>query len=1143
VTFPGPVIQTASVEIRIVDPTDPSSNTPLSNLAIDVDIAIQEALRALYVQQSPSGAWVGSGAQEQCAATGFALWAIQNQGHVPTNPMNEDILAEFVQRGLDTIFAGAVNAGTIAAVRADVPRGAIAAGVSDLNSNGRSIHPCPGGLTVWYPPPIATAAVIASLAGTRLITVGAFAGETYQNFVADVVDWIGTAQNSAPPNGPRGGWHYNGPTSFSDMSINSWYYLALEGAAAVFPPCGGPGGGGGLVIPDWIKQEAEYALIYHQTNAAGAQPFGYSSAAPLRGGPHGIATTAGGLSGLALVETEVLVPIGDIIDNEPAPLNTVAARRQAALDYLGTYWNNTTMANLLGYGNRGNFYAMWTAARALRLTATALSLPAGTNVTLTHSALDFDWETGETLTPIPQGNVPGAGDPREGYFPFLVRTQDTASGPTTRGRWNQGTYLQGYSASLETALGLLILADRVFGPKCQIACKDIEVACQGPQGAIVRYDITTSGCQDGAQIICTPPSGTLFPIGTTQVTCYVLEPCGDRRSLPCCFDVTVTDNCECLAVTNEHVDCSPDVPGEYTYSFDVTNLSGVPVRRMRLLPCDGDGDLLPDFTMTPDTFQFTPLIPDGGTTTLSVTLSGVDPDRPVCFEIWMFDERFSRCCVLKHCVELPDCCLEIVDGKLECDPADPSQYLWTFSIRNQSPFVVDRIFLWPPAGVSISPSSFILPPLPTGSVSAPLQVTISGAGPGDTVCFEISIHESRTGDCCAETICLTLPDCQPCDVPDSCAVTRVATLCQVPGTDFLEARVTLTICNNCNADPIEFQWSVDGFTDPACPNPFLSAANFSPSSGVTQPLFQGKCETIVLTIRTDFGQFPPGATACWEATVVNPLTGVAFTCRGRVRSPQPPQIKAVANPVDPVLIPRGEVGAVRFELSSVDPTLPGQVVRFVLSSSLPEESASGAISLNGLPPGEVVRGQADVPGDGRATVVAVEVRFAIHVPSSFFDVFLIVDSADGTSGDVLASAIVGSFDPRDCNGNEVSDDVDILLGISQDANRDGVPDECRGLPIGRVEPVFRRGDSNSDRIVDLSDGVKILGYLFLGADDPGCLDAADSSDDGAIDIGDAVTIFNFLFSGGREPAAPGPFVCGEDLTGDELTCFEKRPCE
>jgi len=82
---------------------------------------------------------------------------------------------------------------------------------------------------------------------------------------------------------------------------------------------------------------------------------------------------------------------------------------------------------------------------------------------------------------------------------------------------------------------------------------------------------------------------------------------------------------------------------------------------------------------------------------------------------------------------------------------------------------------------------------------------------------------------------------------------------------------------------------------------------------------------------------------------------------------------------------------------------------------------------------------------------------------------------------------------------------------------------------------FRRGDSNLDGGIDISDGVNILNILFLGAPEPGCPDARDANDDGGSDISDGAYLLNHLFLGG--PAPPAPFAaCGCDETDDALGC-------
>ena len=84
---------------------------------------------------------------------------------------------------------------------------------------------------------------------------------------------------------------------------------------------------------------------------------------------------------------------------------------------------------------------------------------------------------------------------------------------------------------------------------------------------------------------------------------------------------------------------------------------------------------------------------------------------------------------------------------------------------------------------------------------------------------------------------------------------------------------------------------------------------------------------------------------------------------------------------------------------------------------------------------------------------------------------------------------------------------------------------------------FRRGDVNDDGSVDISDPIVLLGYLFIGSEEPGCLDSADTNDDGLVNVGDAIAALAYIFGDGPEPPAPGPLNCGLDLTDDTLGCF------
>ena len=61
---------------------------------------------------------------------------------------------------------------------------------------------------------------------------------------------------------------------------------------------------------------------------------------------------------------------------------------------------------------------------------------------------------------------------------------------------------------------------------------------------------------------------------------------------------------------------------------------------------------------------------------------------------------------------------------------------------------------------------------------------------------------------------------------------------------------------------------------------------------------------------------------------------------------------------------------------------------------------------------------------------------------------------------------------------------------------------------------FVRGDATNDGVIDISDGVSVLVFLFGGGPEPTCADTADSNDSGEVDLSDAIYVFSFLFLGG-----------------------------
>ena len=91
--------------------------------------------------------------------------------------------------------------------------------------------------------------------------------------------------------------------------------------------------------------------------------------------------------------------------------------------------------------------------------------------------------------------------------------------------------------------------------------------------------------------------------------------------------------------------------------------------------------------------------------------------------------------------------------------------------------------------------------------------------------------------------------------------------------------------------------------------------------------------------------------------------------------------------------------------------------------------------------------------------------------------------------------------------------------------------------------VYRRGDSNANGTLDLTDGVFVLNFLFLGGTMPPCMSAADANGNGVLDLTDGVYILNFLFLGGPPPTAPGPNSCGPTPAGAaDLGCNSYTSC-
>ncbi len=91
---------------------------------------------------------------------------------------------------------------------------------------------------------------------------------------------------------------------------------------------------------------------------------------------------------------------------------------------------------------------------------------------------------------------------------------------------------------------------------------------------------------------------------------------------------------------------------------------------------------------------------------------------------------------------------------------------------------------------------------------------------------------------------------------------------------------------------------------------------------------------------------------------------------------------------------------------------------------------------------------------------------------------------------------------------------------------------------GNPVPLFVRGNCNGDNIVDISDGIALLLYLFGGANEPGCIDGCDVDGDEQVMINDAIGLLDYLFDPGGFPI-PSPYP-GQCMPAREGGCVRSN---
>ncbi len=288
--------------------------------------------------------------------------------------------------------------------------------------------------------------------------------------------------------------------------------------------------------------------------------------------------------------------------------------------------------------------------------------------------------------------------------------------------------------------------------------------------------IATNDYLYGFTIMPSTGAGTVSPFTSN---CYLIdEDCdlaNQDKSYP--FDVEccrpISTNCaSTCAVENPTILCgSATSSDEFTVTFDVVNNSGFDVTKL-VIP-----GLVGGVSVSPNIIDLAVPLPNGDTLTgVQIFLNGGIAGDIVCIPVGLLakddDGNLFECCGTEVCVELPACCMDISEESITIDAANGDAE-YTFTVTNLGGFVAGHLFMnvISPPGATISNEWHDLGTLNVGG-QITLSTIISGAQPGDEICFQITMHDATLNECCGIVHCITIPGggTEPCVLVEGCTL-------------------------------------------------------------------------------------------------------------------------------------------------------------------------------------------------------------------------------------------------------------------------------------------------------------------------------------------------------------------------------------
>lgn len=341
----------------------------------------------------------------------------------------------------------------------------------------------------------------------------------------------------------------------------------------------------------------------------------------------------------------------------------------------------------------------------------------------------------------------------------------------------------------------------------------------------------------------------------------------------------------------------------------------------------------------------------------------------------------------------------------------------------------------------------------------------------------------------------------------TCAIPQTTVFCK----NSTQATLTLTICNQLST-PSVAQYSFAGLGTGAGCNFNGTNLVFSPANG-TVSLLPGQCTQVQVIVNRASG-FVPGNIACYCVTVLDTLTKATSNCCANLKASNSWCIIKK----NPNIISTLKVGSGLATSFTLFNDSSGTVaIDYQLSpQSVHPDGTRSPLRLNGLPPGIPVTGTLMISPNDSGDVTA-DAFLTGYRPNDLEEIVLLGDVDGDGELDPVGEILIKPSPFLDCNQNGIDDSLDIARGTSPDTNGNGVPDECEVQQQGDDCPIC--GDADRSSIVNVSDAVYLIAYVFSGGPAPNPLSAGDVDCNGIVNISDVVYLIGYIFAGGPAPCA------------------------